>query len=82
MAFMLERVRDSQEELEYIEKAISVLLIDRRKASGLRLATIERAIKQLVEQSQNLAQNCIAYYKDSDGLRKQEIRFLAGRCLL
>ncbi|KAK1940393.1 putative splicing factor 3a protein [Babesia divergens] len=79
MAFMLERVRDSQEELEYIEKAISVLLIDRRKASGLRLATIERAINQLVEHSQNLAQNCIAYYKDSDGLRKQEIRFLAGQ---
>ncbi|KAK1442981.1 splicing factor sf3a-related protein [Babesia gibsoni] len=79
MAFILERIRDSQEELEYIEKAISVLLNDRKRASGIRLATIERAIKQLVEQSQSLAQSCIAYYKDSDGLRKEEIRFLAGQ---
>ncbi|GFE55757.1 splicing factor 3a [Babesia ovis] len=79
MTFMLERVRASQEELEYLEKAISTLMNDRRRASGLRLATIERAIKQLVEQSQHLAQTCITYYKDEDGLRKEEIRYLAGQ---
>ncbi|ORM40514.1 putative fumarate hydratase class I [Babesia sp. Xinjiang] len=67
------------EELEYLEKAISTLMNDRRKASGLRLATIERAIKNLVEQSQNIAQTCITYYKDEDGLRKEEIRYLAGQ---
>ncbi|CDR95481.1 splicing factor 3a protein, putative [Babesia bigemina] len=79
MTFMLERIRASQEELEYLEKAISVLMNDRRRASGIRLATIERAIKQLVEQSQSIAQKCIAYYKDEDGLRKEEIRYLAGQ---
>lgn len=79
MAFLLEQIRDSQEELEYLEKAISVLLDDRRRASGIRLVTIERAIKQLVERSQKVAMNCIAYYKDADGLRKEEIRFLAGQ---
>ncbi|EDO05335.1 splicing factor 3a family protein [Babesia bovis T2Bo] len=78
MTFMIEHIRASQEDLEYIEKAISTLMNDRRRASGLRLATIERAIKQLVEQSQQLAQKCITYYKDEDGLRKDEIKYLAG----
>ncbi|GIX64118.1 splicesome-associated protein, putative [Babesia caballi] len=79
MTFLIERIRASQEELEYLDKAIRALMNDRKRASGLRLATIERATKQLVDQSQSIARSCIAYFKDEDGLRKEEIRYLAGQ---
>ncbi|EKX73599.1 conserved hypothetical protein [Theileria equi strain WA] len=77
MKFILERTREGQEDLEYLEKAISALLNDRRRASGQKLVTIETAIKNLVTEAQGVANMLLGYYGDTDGLRKKEIKFIA-----
>uniref|UniRef100_A0A3B0MSH2 Spliceosome-associated factor, putative n=1 Tax=Theileria annulata TaxID=5874 RepID=A0A3B0MSH2_THEAN len=79
MKFILELIRSDHEELEHLEKVVSILLNDRKKATGPKLVTIELAIDSLVKESQNIAKQCIEFYKDADGLRKKEIKYLAGQ---
>lgn len=81
MSGVLEQLRAGHEEIELIEKSISKLLGDRHKKPGKRFVA-ERAALTLLDEASATAERCLEIYKDSDGLRKEETRFLAGKSIL
>lgn len=75
---VLEQLRSAHEDLENMEKAMSMVMLD--KAKGVRQGvTCEHALKYLVDASQAKCKTALDVYYDKDGMRTDDINALAGQ---
>uniref|UniRef100_A0A7S1SF15 Matrin-type domain-containing protein n=1 Tax=Alexandrium catenella TaxID=2925 RepID=A0A7S1SF15_ALECA len=75
---VLEQLRSSHEDIENIEKAMSMVLMDKTKSSK-QTVSCEHALKYLIETSQNKSKTAVEIYQDKDGMRTDDINALAGQ---
>lgn len=75
---VLEQLRSAHEDIENIEKAMSMVLMDKHKNSKAAV-TCEHALKYLVESTQLKCKTAIDIYQDKDGMRTDDINALAGQ---
>ncbi|CAJ1408811.1 unnamed protein product [Effrenium voratum] len=75
---VLEQLRSAHEDIENIEKAMSMVLMDKHKTSRSAV-TCEHALKHLVETTQLKCKTAIDIYQDKDGMRTDDINALAGQ---
>lgn len=75
---VLEQLRSSHEDIENIEKAMSMVLMDKHKNSKAAVSC-EHALKYLVEATQLKCKMAIDIYQDKDGMRTDDINALAGQ---
>ncbi|CAE7467997.1 ATO [Symbiodinium sp. CCMP2592] len=75
---VLEQLRSSHEDIENIEKAMSMVLMDKHKNSKVAVSC-EHALKYLVEATQLKCKTAIDIYQDKDGMRTDDINALAGQ---
>lgn len=76
--FITEQIRYLHEEIEFIEKAIADLIEEKADHSNKRIL-YDYAIYYLIEKIQNKSQILLKFYQDDDELKKEEMRFLAGK---
>lgn len=74
---LLEQLRQAQEDVETIEKAVSRVLLDKDKFPAMG-ASAEHAVVDLTKQAREISAQAFLEYKDEDQSRKEEIAFLAG----
>jgi len=77
MGTLLEEVRQAQEDVESIEKAVSRVLLDKSVHPAMGISA-EFAAKDLAEEGRRIAGRALAIYQDDDKSRKAELAFLAG----
>eukprot|EP00913_Durusdinium_trenchii_P013938 g13087.t1 len=75
---VLEQLRSAHEDIENIEKAMSMVLMDKHKNSKSAV-TCEHALKYLVESTQLKCKTAIDIYQDRNGMRTDDINALAGQ---
>mmetsp|Transcript_4861 Transcript_4861/g.11007 ORF Transcript_4861/g.11007 Transcript_4861/m.11007 type:complete len:530 (+) Transcript_4861:71-1660(+) len=75
---VLEQLRSSHEDIENIEKSMSLVLMDKHKNSKLAVSC-EHALKYLIEASQMKSKVAVDIYQDKDGMRTDDINALAGQ---
>ncbi|CAE7217941.1 ATO [Symbiodinium natans] len=75
---VLEQLRSAHEDIENIEKAMSMVLMDKHKNSKAAVSC-EHALKYLVEATQLKCKTAIDIYQDKDGMRTDDINALAGQ---
>lgn len=75
---VLEQLRSAHEDIENIEKAMSMVLMDKHKNSKAAVSC-EHALKYLVESTQLKCKTAIDIYQDKDGMRTDDINALAGQ---
>jgi len=75
---VLEQLRSAHEDIENIEKAMSLALMDKHmnQKSGVQC---DHALKYLIEQSQLKSKTAAEIYQDKDGMRTDDINALAGQ---
>lgn len=75
---VLEQLRSAHEDIENIEKAMSMVLMDKTKNARNGVAS-EHALKYLCDASQLKAKTALEIYQDKDGMRTDDINALAGQ---
>jgi len=75
---VLEQLRSAHEDMENIEKSMSLVMMDKAKTVHSAVS-VEHALHHLVETSQLKAQTAIDIYQDKDGMRTDDINSLAGQ---
>jgi hypothetical protein len=75
---VLEQLRSAHEDIENIEKAMSMVMMDKQKNTRPNVSC-EHALKYLVETSQKKSATAVEIYKDEDGMRTDDINALAGQ---
>ncbi|CAE8630013.1 unnamed protein product [Polarella glacialis] len=75
---VLEQLRSAHEDIENVEKACSLVLMDKSKNSKAGVSC-EHALKHLVESTQLKCKTAIEIYQDKDGMRTDDINALAGQ---
>jgi len=75
---VLEQLRSAHEDMENIEKAMSLVMMDKNKNVKAGV-TVEHALHHLVQASQGKAKTAIDIYQDKDGMRSDDINSLAGQ---
>lgn len=75
---VLEQLRSSHEDIENIEKAMSMVLMDKSKNSKVGVSC-EHALKHLIDFSQAKCKTAVEIYEDQDGMRADDINALAGQ---
>lgn len=75
---VLEQLRSAHEDMENIEKAMSLVMMDKTKSSKNHVS-VEHALHYLVEQSRAKAQTAVDIYQDKDGMRTDDVNALAGQ---
>eukprot|EP00928_Gymnodinium_smaydae_P080360 TRINITY_DN64073_c0_g1_i1.p2 TRINITY_DN64073_c0_g1~~TRINITY_DN64073_c0_g1_i1.p2 ORF type:complete len:532 (-),score=167.14 TRINITY_DN64073_c0_g1_i1:232-1827(-) len=77
---VLEQLRSAHEDIENIEKAMSMVLMDKSKSNnGKTPVTCEHALKFLCDNSRQKAQIAAEIYEDKDGMRTDDLNALAGQ---
>lgn len=75
---VLEQLRSAHEDMENVEKAMSLVLLD--KAKNVRHpVSVEHALNYLVENSRQKCKTAVEIYQDKDGMRTDDINALAGQ---
>jgi len=74
----LEQLRSAHEDIENIEKAMSMVLMDKH-LNQKQSVSCDHALKYLVEQTQNKSKTAADIYQDKDGMRSDDINALAGQ---
>lgn len=74
---VLEQLRSAHEDIENIEKSMSMVLMDRSK-NVRPTVSCEHALKYLCDASQQKAKTALEIYQDKDGMRSDDIKALAG----
>jgi hypothetical protein len=74
---LLEQLRQSQEDVETIEKAVSRCLLDKDKFPAMG-ASADHAVVDLAKQARDIAQQALSVYRDEDQARREEIAYLTG----
>eukprot|EP00931_Biecheleriopsis_adriatica_P103544 TRINITY_DN78367_c0_g1_i1.p1 TRINITY_DN78367_c0_g1~~TRINITY_DN78367_c0_g1_i1.p1 ORF type:complete len:530 (-),score=185.31 TRINITY_DN78367_c0_g1_i1:64-1653(-) len=75
---VLEQLRSAHEDIENVEKAMSMVLMDKNK-NNKTAVSCEHALKYLVETTQLKCKTAIDIYQDKDGMRTDDINSLAGQ---
>mmetsp|Transcript_106196 Transcript_106196/g.331283 ORF Transcript_106196/g.331283 Transcript_106196/m.331283 type:complete len:531 (+) Transcript_106196:56-1648(+) len=75
---VLEQLRSAHEDIENIEKAMSLVLMDKGKGSK-QPVSCEHALKYLIEATQLKSKTAVDIYQDKDGMRTDDINALAGQ---
>mmetsp|Transcript_49554 Transcript_49554/g.114833 ORF Transcript_49554/g.114833 Transcript_49554/m.114833 type:complete len:530 (+) Transcript_49554:87-1676(+) len=75
---VLEQLRSAHEDIENIEKAMSMVLMDKSKSTR-QAVSCEHALKYLIESSQMKSKTAVEIYQDKDGMRTDDINALAGQ---
>lgn len=75
---VLEQLRSAHEDIENIEKAMSMVMLDKNKNSKLTVSC-EHALKYLIDTSQAKCKTAVDIYQDKDGMRTDDINALAGQ---
>jgi len=75
---VLEQLRSAHEDVENIEKAMSMVLMDKSSNSKSNV-TCEHAMKYLLDQQQGKCKVAVEIYQDKDGMRTDDINALAGQ---
>jgi splicing factor 3A subunit 3 len=75
---VLEQLRSAHEDIENIEKAMSMVLMEKGK-NGRAPVSCEHALKHLIETSQQKCRTAAEIYQDKDGMRTDDINALAGQ---
>mmetsp|Transcript_43863 Transcript_43863/g.95799 ORF Transcript_43863/g.95799 Transcript_43863/m.95799 type:complete len:531 (-) Transcript_43863:78-1670(-) len=75
---VLEQLRSAHEDIENIEKAMSMVMMDKSK-SNRHGVNCEHAMKYLVQMSQDKSKSAAEIYEDKDGMRSDDINALAGQ---
>lgn len=75
---VLEQLRSAHEDIENIEKAMSLVMMDKAKNTKVPVSC-EHALKYLVEASQLKSLTALDIYQDKDGMRTDDINALAGQ---
>lgn len=75
---VLEQLRSAHEDIENVEKAMSMVLLDKQKNTKVPVSC-EHALKHLVETTQLKCSTAIDIYQDKDGMRTDDINALAGQ---
>lgn len=74
---VLESLRSSHEDIESIEKAMSMVLMEKSK-NKRNPVSVEHALQYLVEASRGKAKRVVDILADKDGMRAEEVGALAG----
>lgn len=75
---VLEQLRSAHEDIENIEKAMSMVLMDKSKNARHSVSS-EHALKYLVEACQHKCRTAVEIYQDKDGMRTDDVNALAGQ---
>lgn len=75
---VLEQLRSAHEDIENVEKAMSLVLLDKHM-NKRQAVSCDHALKYLIEQSQAKSQTAVEIYQDKDGMRTDDINALAGQ---
>mmetsp|Transcript_72017 Transcript_72017/g.198735 ORF Transcript_72017/g.198735 Transcript_72017/m.198735 type:complete len:528 (+) Transcript_72017:84-1667(+) len=75
---VLEQLRSAHEDIENIEKAMSMVLMDKSKNTK-QTVSCEHALKYLIDASQMKSKTAVDIYQDKDGMRTDDINALAGQ---
>jgi hypothetical protein len=75
---VLEQLRCAHEDIENIEKAMSLVLMDKHM-NNKSSVQCDHALKHLIEQSQLKCKTAAEIYQDKDGMRSDDIQALAGQ---
>lgn len=75
---VLEQLRSAHEDIENVEKAMSMVLMDKNKNSK-QVVSCEHALKYLIDTSQQKSKTAVEIYQDKDGMRTDDINALAGQ---
>lgn len=75
---VLEQLRSAHEDIENVEKAMSMVLLDKGKNAKMAVSC-EHALKYLIDASQSKCKTAVEIYQDKDGMRTDDINALAGQ---
>mmetsp|Transcript_47986 Transcript_47986/g.133850 ORF Transcript_47986/g.133850 Transcript_47986/m.133850 type:complete len:530 (+) Transcript_47986:122-1711(+) len=75
---VLEQLRSAHEDIENIEKAMSMVLMDKSK-NARQAVTCEHALKYLLDTNQHKCKVAVEIYQDKDCMRTDDINALAGQ---
>jgi len=75
---VLEQLRSAHEDIENIEKAMSLVLMD-KNMNQKQAVSCDHALKYLVETAQLKCTTAADIYQDKDGMRSDDINALAGQ---
>jgi len=75
---VLEQLRSAHEDMENVEHAMSMVLMDKAK-NRQHPVSVEHALHHLVNLSQSRAKIAVETYQDKDGMRSDDINALAGQ---
>jgi len=75
---VLEQLRSAHEDIENIEKAMSMVLMDKHKNNRSVVAS-EHSLKFLIDSTQGKCKIAAEIYEDKDGMRSDDINALAGQ---
>eukprot|EP00929_Paragymnodinium_shiwhaense_P013181 TRINITY_DN121038_c0_g1_i1.p1 TRINITY_DN121038_c0_g1~~TRINITY_DN121038_c0_g1_i1.p1 ORF type:complete len:531 (-),score=172.61 TRINITY_DN121038_c0_g1_i1:68-1660(-) len=75
---VLEQLRSAHEDIENLEKAMSMIMMDKAKNNKPGVSC-EHALKYLIDSSQLKAKTALEIYQDKDGMRADDIASLAGQ---
>jgi len=75
---VLEQLRSAHEDVENVEKAMSMALMD-KNLNQRNPVQCDHALKYLIDQSQSKSKIAAEIYQDKDGMRTDDINALAGQ---
>jgi len=75
---VLEQLRSAHEDIENVEKAMSMTLLD-KNVNGKNAVQCDHALKYLIETAQLKCKTAAEIYQDKDGMRTDDINALAGQ---
>lgn len=75
---VLEQLRSAHEDIENIEKAMSLVMLDKARSKKAPVSC-EHALKYLVESTQLKCKTALDIYQDKDGMRSDDWAALAGQ---
>jgi hypothetical protein len=75
---VLEQLRSAHEDIENVEKAMSMALMD-KNMNQKSAVTCDHALKHLIETAQFKCKTAVEIYQDKDGMRTDDINALAGQ---
>jgi hypothetical protein len=78
---VLEQLRSAHEDIENIEKAMSMALMDKNMNHQRSGVQCDHALKYLLDASQQKCKTAVEIYQDKDGMRTDDINALAGQGL-
>lgn len=75
---VLEQLRSAHEDIENIEKAMSMVMMDKHRNQKLAVSC-DHSLKYLLDTVQQKCQTAVNIYQDKDGMKTDDVNALAGQ---